>query len=112
MRKLFFITCMLLMTMLMSSCGETHKETFICDVTYTLDNHGEYIVVEETDTVQVTYNHKWYGLYLKYYELPDRGEKKLQISTDNYMMTNSSDKRVCVTSLPIVCYSMHVHKLK
>ena len=112
MRKLFFIACMLLMTMLMSSCGEAHEETFVCDVTYTLDNYGEYIVVEETDTVQVTYNHKWYGLYLKYYECPDRGEKKLKICTDNYLMTNSSDRQVCVTSLPIVCYSMHVHKLK
>lgn len=112
MRKLFFIACMFLMTMLMSSCGEKHKETFVCDITYTLDNYGNYVVVEETDTVQVTYNHRWYGLYLKYFECPDSGENKLRICTENYTSISSETQVVCVTSLPIVCYSMHVHKLK
>ena len=111
MRKLFFITCMLLTTLFMSSCGEKHKETFICDITYTLDNCGDYVVIEETDTVQVTHNHRWYGLYLKYFECPDSGENKLRICTENYL-SSFSEKQVCVTSLPIVCYSMHVHKLK
>lgn len=113
MRKLFFITCMLLMTMLMSSCGKTHKETketFVCDITYTLDNHGDYVVIEETDTVQVVYNRSWYRLYLEYIEYPDNGEKKLMICTDSYN-DNFSTRQICVTSLPIVCYSMHVHKL-
>lgn len=112
MRKLFFIACMFLTALLMSSCVETRKETFICDVTYTLDNYGDYVVIEETDTVQVTYNHRWYALYLKYIECPHDGEKKLMISTGNYISNNTNDKQVCVTSLPIVCYSMHVHKLK
>ena len=112
MRKLFFIiACMLLTALSMSSCGETRKETFVCNVSYTLDNYGDYVVVEETDTVQVTYNRRWYGLYLKYIECPDNGEKKLTICTENYM-SNSSVRLVCVTSLPITCYSMHVHKLK
>lgn len=111
MRKLFFIVCLLLTALLASSCGETCKETFVCDVTYTLDNYGDYVTVEETDTVQVTYNRRWYGLYLKYFEFPDNGEKKLKICTENYM-SNTSERQVCVTSLPIVCYSMHVHKLK
>lgn len=102
---------MFLTALFMSSCGETHRETFVCDVTYTLDNYGDYVVIEETDTVEAAYNHRWYGLYLKYIEFPDNGEKKLMICTDNYMSI-SSEKQICVTSLPIVCYSMRVYKLK
>ena len=98
---------------LLSSCGTDRKESFICDITYTLGNNGNYIVIEETDTIQVLYNHNWYGMYLEYYEFPDKGEYKLKLYTENSTSSSfgNNGKTICVTSTPIICYSMHVHKL-
>lgn len=95
---------------LATSCDTSRKERFVCDITYTLVNNGNYMVVEQTDTIQAVYNHNWYGVYLKYFENPDDGEYKLKLYTDNYLSTGST-KTICVTSMPIICYSIHVHKL-
>ena len=111
MKKIIFIFSLFIALLCATtSCGTGRNEEFVCDITYTLANNGDYVVVEQTDTIQARYNHNWYGVYLQYFENPDDGEYKLRICSDN-LWSHGYSKTVCVTSMPIVCYSIHVHKL-